>query len=39
VRGDALSKLPEGERAAWRRLWEDAEQTLRKAHDNKKSSK
>jgi hypothetical protein len=29
VRGDALAKLPEGERQAWQQLWADIEQTLR----------
>jgi serine/threonine protein kinase/Flp pilus assembly protein TadD len=31
VRGDALAKLSEAERPAWRQLWEDVEQTLEKA--------
>jgi eukaryotic-like serine/threonine-protein kinase len=31
VRGDALAKLPEAERASWRQLWRDVEQTLGKA--------
>jgi tetratricopeptide (TPR) repeat protein len=31
VRGDALAKLPEAERQSWRQLWQDVEQTLKKA--------
>jgi serine/threonine protein kinase/Flp pilus assembly protein TadD len=31
VRGDSLAKLPEAERPSWRLLWEDVEQTLKKA--------
>jgi serine/threonine-protein kinase len=31
VRGDALAKLPEAERQSWRLLWQDVEQTLKKA--------
>jgi tetratricopeptide (TPR) repeat protein len=33
VRGDALAKLPEAERLAWRQLWADVEQTLRRVND------
>jgi len=29
VRGDAIAKLPEDERAAWRKLWADVGETLR----------
>jgi serine/threonine-protein kinase len=43
VRGDALAKLPEAERQSWRLLWQDVEQTLKKAgrgdtEENKKES-
>jgi hypothetical protein len=31
VRGDAIEKLPEAERPAWRQLWADVEQTLKQA--------
>jgi tetratricopeptide (TPR) repeat protein len=31
VRGEALAKLHEAERQSWRLLWEDVEQTLKKA--------
>jgi serine/threonine-protein kinase len=31
VRGEALAKLPESKRQAWRQLWADVEQTLKNA--------
>jgi hypothetical protein len=32
VRGDAIARLPETERAAWRALWKDVDALLAKAH-------
>jgi tetratricopeptide (TPR) repeat protein len=34
VRGEALARLPEGERQSWRQLWGDVEQASRKASSN-----
>jgi serine/threonine protein kinase/tetratricopeptide (TPR) repeat protein len=35
LRGDALARLPEAERAPWQQLWADVEQTLKEAIRNR----